>query len=184
MEAGTRQRSVDHATGRRCRAGQNPISQDLALSAGMAERNSRVAISVAHRVSGHHHRHHYPDDLVHHAECATGRAGEPELDHEPGQGALVLSRPPGNAGVFRSLDCRRGDADPDHHWADGDSLYRYQPAGQWLLHVAAAQVCHTYVPLRLYCAVGLDDHHRYLHSRTGVAMVLAWTNLGPQPPHL
>ena len=29
---------------------------------------------------------------------------------------------------------RRGDALVNHHRPDGDSLYRYQPARQWLLH--------------------------------------------------
>jgi hypothetical protein len=44
-------------------------------SAGMAERNSRLAVSAARGISGRHHRHHHSDGLVDHAERAAGRTG-------------------------------------------------------------------------------------------------------------
>src|SRR5271169_5424639 len=137
----------------------------------MAEGSARLAIFAARRISCGNHRDHHPDDLVHHLECASGRTGEPESDHEPCQGAVVFSRLAGNVGVFRSLDCRGGDAYAHHLWLDGDSLYRYEPAGSGLLHVETAQVCDRHISFWVHCAVGLDDYHRNFYTRTWVAVV-------------
>ena len=123
MEAGTGQRPVDRAVGSRSGDGQDPSSQDLALPSWLAERNSCLAVPVASGISRRNHCHNYFDGLVDHAECSHGRAGESEPDHEPREGALVLPWVAGDAGLLRSVDRRRGNADVDHHRADGDSLY-------------------------------------------------------------
>ncbi len=52
-----------------------------------------------------------------------GRTGQSQPDYEPGKSPLVLPRAAGNAGVLRSVDCRRGHADAHHLWSDGHSLY-------------------------------------------------------------
>ena len=74
--------------------------------------------------------------------------------------------------------------EPDHHRADGDSLYRRQSAGQRLLHLQAAQILDPDLHLRLHRAVGQHDHHRHDHSRPWLDVVLARRHLGPQPPDL
>ena len=71
-------------------------------SPGWAQRSPRLALPAAHRVSGGHHRHRHPDGLVDHAERAARRAGESDPDDEPVEGAVVLPRPAGDAGVLRS----------------------------------------------------------------------------------
>ncbi len=48
----------------------------------------------------------------------------------------------GDAGLFRSLDGRRGHAHADHRRLDGHTLYRRESFGQWLLHLQAAQIRH------------------------------------------
>ena len=108
----------------------------------------------------------------------------PNLTMNPGKSAVVLPRPAGNAGVLRSVDRGRGDADADHHRADGHSLHRHQSAGQRLLHLEAAQVCHRHISVRLHHSLGRDDHYRDFHSRARLAVVLAGTNLGSQSPDL
>ena len=85
---------------------------------------------------------------------------------------------------FDPVDRRRGHADADHRRPDGDSLYRHQSAGQRLLHLEAAQVCHRHISVRLHHSVDRHDHHRNVHPRPGMAVVLAGTDLGPQPPDL
>jgi len=59
----------------------------------------------------------------------------PNLTMNPAKAPVVFPRPAGNAGVLRPVDRRRSHADTDHHRTDGDSLYRYQPEGQRLLHL-------------------------------------------------
>ncbi len=85
---------------------------------------------------------------------------------------------------FDPVDRGRGDADDDHRRADGDSVHRYQSAGQRLLHVEAAQVLDFDISVRLHRSVGLDDPDRNVHSRPGLAVVLAGADLGPQPADL
>src|SRR5258707_12279817 len=63
-----------------------------------------------------------------------------------------------------------------------DALPIYQSAGQRLLHLEAAQVRHLHVSLRLHHPLDFDDHHRDLHSRSRLAVVLAGANLGSQSP--
>src|ERR687888_620384 len=94
---------------------------------------------------------------------------------------MVLTRAPGDVGVFRSVDRRCGDAYADHHGTDDHSLYRHQPARCRLLHGQAAQVRDRHILFWISVAVGSNDHYRDLHPRPWVAMVLAGTNLGPQP---
>src|SRR5438309_1597822 len=148
--------------------------------ARLAKGSPRLALSPADRVSGRHHRHHHPDGLVDHAERAARRTRQSEPDHESGQGPLVLPRLAGNAGLFRSMDRWRGHADPHHRRINGDSIHRHQPEGQRLLHLEAAPLCDLHIPVRLHHSVGLDDHHRHLHSRARLAMVLAGANVGSQ----
>ena len=58
------------------------------------------------------------------------------------------------------------------------------PLGQRVLHLEATQVLDLDFPFRLRHSLGRDDHYRYVHSRARLAMVLARTNLGPQPADL
>ena len=83
---------------------EDPSSQELALPAGLAKRSSRLALFAARRISGRDDCHHHSDGVVDHAECASGRALQSELDHEPCEGALVLPGIAGDAGVLRSMD--------------------------------------------------------------------------------
>src|SRR5258706_6452754 len=150
----------------------------------MAEGSPRVDIFAADGISGSNHCHDHLDGVVDHFECAIGRTGEPKLNDESRESALVFSRATGNAGVLRSLDCRRGHADAHHFWTDGDSVYRHQPCGMRLLHLETAQVCHRNISFWIYRPVGVNDLHWDLHSRPWLAMVLAGADLGPQSPHL
>src|SRR5580704_6328680 len=134
----------------------------------MVERSARLAIFAARGISGGDHRDDYFDDLVDHVERAAGGAGESEFDDEPGEGSVVFPRVARDAGVFRSVDCGRGDAHADHFWIDGDSLYRYEPAGSGVLHVEAAEVCDWDVSFWFHHFVGLDDYHRNVYSRAGM----------------
>ena len=43
---------------------------------------------------------------------------------------------------------------------------------------------HRHVPVRLHHSVDRDDHHRDVHPRPGLAVVLAGTDMGPQSPYL
>src|SRR5579872_3235620 len=147
----------------------------------MAEGSARLAVSATHGVSSRDHRDYYFDDLVDHVECSSRRAGKSESDHEPGEGSVVFPRLAGNAGLFRSVDCRRSDAHTHHFWLDGDSLYRYEPAGRGVLHLEAAEVCDWHISFRVHCVVGFDDYHRNFYPRAWVAVVLAGADLGPQP---
>ena len=104
---------------------------------------------------------------------------EPDPHDEPLQGAVVLPRAAGDAGVLRPVDGRRGDAVADHRRADGDSLYRRQPAGQRLLHVQAAEIRHPHVHFRLHRAVGFDDRDRHDDPRARMDVVLAGHHVGP-----
>ena len=54
------------------------------------------------------------------------------------------------------------------------------PLGRGLLYLEAAQVCDWRFSFRIHRLVGVDDYHRHVHSRAGLAMVLARTDLGPQ----
>ena len=58
------------------------------------------------------------------------------------------------------------------------------PLGQRLLHLEAAQVFDFHFHVRFRDLVGRDDHHWDVHSRAGLAVVLAGTNVGPQPVDL
>src|SRR5580704_15306046 len=107
----------------------------------MVERSTRLAVSAARGVSRGHRRHHYLDDLVDHVERAFGRACESQSNDEPCESAVVFPRLAGNACLLRSVDRRGGDAHAHHLWPNGDSLYRYEPAGRGLLHLEAAQIC-------------------------------------------
>src|SRR5580693_4287860 len=156
----------------------------MAVQAGLAEGSACLAFSAAHGVSCRDHRDYYFDDLVDHLECPSGRAGESESDDEPGEGTVVFPWVAGNARLLRSVDCRGGDAHAHHLWFDGDSLYRYEPAGRGVLHVEAAEVCDWDFSFRVHCAVGVDDHYRDVYSRAGLAVVLAGADLGPQPVDL
>ena len=50
------------------------------------------------------------------------------------EGALVLPRTPGNAGVLRSVAGGRRFPGPDHRRIDGNSIHRYQSQRKRLLH--------------------------------------------------
>jgi hypothetical protein len=71
--------------------------------------------------------------------------------------------------------------DYDHRRADGDSVYRYESAGQRLLHLEAAQIFYRDVLVRFHRSVGRDDPDWDLHPRPRLAVVLARANLGSQP---
>src|SRR5271169_2540138 len=147
----------------------------------MAERSARLAVFAACGISRRDHRDHHPDDLVYHLKCAFGRTCESQFDDESGKGAVVLPRLTGNASLFRSVDCRGGDAHAHYLWLDGDSLHRYEPAGRGVLHLEAAQVCDWHISFWIHCPVGFDDYHRDFYSGTRMAMVLARADMGPQP---
>ena len=178
-EAGACQRPFDCATRSQSGNGQNPLSEDVALSARLAEGSPRLAFSAAHGIPGCHHCHDHPDGMVHHVERAVGRTGEPKPDHESRESALVFSRPAGNAGVFRSVDSGRGYAYAHHYRADGDSVHRHQPVWLRLLHMEPAQVCYRNFSLWLCRLMGFHDRDWDFYSWTWLAMVLAGANLGP-----
>ena len=52
----------------------------------------------------------------------------PDAHAEPVEGAVVLPRPAGDAGLLRSLARRRGAAELHHHRPDGDPVHRHQSA--------------------------------------------------------
>src|SRR5207237_1330361 len=68
--------------------------------------HSHLAVSGPARVSRRPDRPHHHDDLVDHDRCAARRAGESQSNAESVEGALVLPRAAGNAGVLRSMDGR------------------------------------------------------------------------------
>jgi len=72
------------------------------------------------------------------AECAARGTFQSERHDEPSEGPVVLPGSAGNAGLFRPVDGRRGDAHADHCGIDGDSLYRREPSWERLLHLSAA----------------------------------------------
>src|SRR5579862_9356738 len=97
---------------------------------------------------------------------------------------MVFSRTAGDARLFRSVDCWCCYAHDDHYRIDGDSLHRYQSLGQRVLHLETAQVFDFHFHVRVRDFVGCDDHYWDVHSGSGLAVVLAGTNLGPQPVDL
>src|SRR5262245_22721620 len=96
---------------------------------------------------------------------STGGARQQREDAEPIQSAVVLSGPPGNVGVLRSLDGRGRVAGDGDRRLDGDSLYRFQQKGKWLLHHQRAQVCLSDVSVRVSGPVGDADRDGDIFAR-------------------
>ncbi len=76
----------------------------------LGQGTARLAISDAHRIPRGVDRDGHSDGLVHHAQRAARRTGQPESDNEPVESAVVLPRTPGDARLLRSVDCRRHHA--------------------------------------------------------------------------
>ena len=70
-----------------------------------------------------------PDRLVDLPEGAARAAGEPGQHAEPVEGAVVLPRAAGNAGLLRSVAGRRRAAEPDHRRADRIPYIDKNPKG-------------------------------------------------------
>ena len=90
-----------------------------------------------------------PDRLGDLPEGAARAAGEPGQHAEPVEGAVVLPRPAGDAGLLRSVAGRRRAAGPDHRRADLHPVHRQEPEGQRLLHVQRAEGRDHDLPVRL-----------------------------------
>ena len=173
-----RQRRADRKARSRSRRREDGAPQDAAVAPEVGARSSHLAVPDAHRVRRRDSGHRAADGLVAHAERAARRAVQSQRDHESGQGAVVFPGLAGDAGLFRSVDGRRGDAHADHRGLDGHSVYRRQSARQRLLHLQAAQIRHLDVLRRLYRLVGGDDRHRHVHTRPWMDVVLADGHLG------
>src|SRR4051812_47952353 len=104
------------------------------METGLGQRAARLALSAARRVSGRADRHRNPDRLVDYVERATGRTSQSEPHDEPVESAMVFPWIAGDAGLLRSLDCRRYDARFNHRRFNGYSVYRHESAGFRLLH--------------------------------------------------
>src|SRR5215813_5615429 len=103
------------------------------MASRLGARTARLALSGAHRVSGHGYRHGNLVCLVNNAERTARRTSQSQFDHESVEGALVLSGSPGNAGLLRSVDCRRSDAVDHHDRIDGLPVRGFQSTEKWLL---------------------------------------------------
>ena len=71
--------------------------------------------------------------MGHYDRCPAGRGGEPHAHAQSVQSSVVFSWIAGDAGLLRSLECRRSITEPDYRRLDGHSLYRHQSEGQRLL---------------------------------------------------
>ena len=91
------------------------------------------------RVPRRRHRHRHPVRLVDHAQRAARRAGQPEPDDEPVEGAVVLPRPAGDARLLRSRGSRASSCRAS--LVVGLMVFPYvdsNPLRQRLLHLAGS----------------------------------------------
>ena len=121
-----------------------------------------------------------PDRVVHRAEGSARRAGQPDGLAQPGQGALVLPRPPGDARLLRPLARRRRLPGADHRGPDGDPLHRHQPQGERLLHVSRAQVGGLPLHSRVHRSVVLAHRAGDLPARSQLELLRPLRILGRQ----
>ena len=118
------------------------------------------------------------DPVVDYDQRAVGRAGESDAHAQSFKGAVVFSRFAGDAGLLRSLACRRSVAEPYHCRLDGDSFYRHQPERQRLLLLQRPEVGDPDLYLWFSRSLGCDDHHRDLFPRSGLEPILAMAEVG------
>src|SRR4030095_13528830 len=146
--------------------------QDVAVAPALVTRIARLALSAADRVPRRSHRDRDSVRLFDYPERAARRAVESEPHDEPIQGAVVLSRSSGDAGLFRSLDRRGGYAQPDDRRVDGVPICRLESTWCRLLHLEAAQGSGWLVLVGLH-HVDCGDLYRHVHQKSGMGWGLA-----------
>ena len=167
-------RDVPGAPERRApREGLPPLEKDRQRQEGLLLARPRLRrADLARRLLDRH------DRLVDRAEGAAGRAREPRRRPEPGEGAVVLPRPPGAARLLRPVDGGRRPPDAHHRGPHGDPVHRHEPARERLLLVPGAEVGDRDVLLRVHHPVGRADHPRHVPQGPELELLRARTSTG------